>query len=234
MGFQKTFYSRTENIKRQSLKYQFNKGIIPPMNKPQIKQHDSMVLTQEVSNSLNNWIYERVKPYISGRALEIANYEGSIASICKHEGIDIEVMSMNLADDLFDTSNSLLFRVFDSIAVFQESKQIVYNENIVANINKLLKQRGYLLIQIPARTALYNGLEQGLEDWKLYNWQYINRVIGNGYDLLEVRCFIVSENMNPIIQKASKYLKRVTVFSSNNASAYIQAGLSMLIVCRKR
>jgi len=198
-----------------------------------IKQEQAPTPTSDTGNKLSWWIFERVKPFVVGRVLEITDGKGNIASVCEERGIRLEALSINLEDETFDSSYIDLLGVFDTVIAFNKSNQSIANRGVIKNCGKLLKKDGYLFIQLPAHTALYNGLDQGLERWKSYNWQYINAIVNADYEIVKVRYFIVGDNLLPIFQQLSKYMKKDAIFSMNDAITFNQAGLSILIVCKK-
>src|SRR5882724_10957402 len=136
-------------------------------------------------DSLNHWMFERVKPYIRGRVMEIGSGTGDLAAVCFQDQISMYlsdedetyrdllnerfadeeslkgVMSVNLKDADFENRYANYIGVFDTIVALDITKPVTIETLAISNCAKLLRKGGYLFIHLPVHTALYNGLDLG-------------------------------------------------------------------------
>jgi hypothetical protein len=183
--------------------------------------------------SLSRWIFERVKEFVGGRVLEIANGEGIVAPVCKQHGIEMEVMEIELVDEEFEERYDALMGAYDTLIVLNAGEQIKKDKHIVSNCMQLLKQGGHLITRLPAQTALFNGLDQGFRQWKYNNLEYINKLLRKDCRILKTRYFLVDHyQQTPTIQ-IGKYNERVTLFNESNSNGIIN-GLSIIAVGQQR
>lgn len=186
-------------------------------------------------SSLSGWIFERVKAFLSGRVLEISNGAGHLAAHCAQNGTAIEVLPFNLNDELLSITSSDLIEAFDSVIVLNATHQVLNNNRqAIANCAKLLKDRGHIIIQLPACTALYNGLDQGFSRWKLYNVAFIYNILYPDFRIAKVRYFMVSDELPFPISRTSKYSTRMELFKKENAVDFEACGLFAIVIGEKR
>jgi len=188
----------------------------------------------DTERSLSRWIFERVKDFVSGRVLEIANGDGIVSPICKKHGIEVEVIDIDLIDKNFEEKHQALILAYDTIIVLNAREQIKKNNKyIISNCAQLLKQGGHLITRLPAQTALFNGLDQGFKQWKHYNFEYINKLLRKDCRILKTRYFLVDHNQQTQMIRIGKYNERVTLFNEWNSYSMLM-GLSMIVVGQKR
>ena len=182
---------------------------------------------------LSEWIFERVREFVTGRVLEIATTTGNLAPICLQNSVTTDVISIDLADESFNENYAHLLGSYDTVIALHIAYQITNNKLLVVNCKKLLKRGGHLITRLPARTALYNGLDQGFNHWKEYNLQFINKVLRKYFIIMKTRYFIVAhDQFSP--QWISKYSERVTFFNESNARGFNEAGLFIVVVGKRR
>lgn len=181
---------------------------------------------------LSEWIFERVREYVTGSVLEIGTATGNLAPICLQNNITADVISINLADESFDENYAGLIGAYDTVIALHEAAQIINNRGILFNCKKLLKPGGHLITRLPARTALYKGLDQGFRRWKIYNLEFINKVLRKDFSIMKTRYFIVAKDQ-PSPQWISKYSERVTLIKTDKATGFNETGLSIIVVGKK-
>jgi hypothetical protein len=189
---------------------------------------------QAKGDSLSNWIFERVRPFVAGKILEIQPEHESHAIICMQLGITAEVLAINLSDAAFETNYTGLLGMYDTVIALHEGERMVMNRGMVTHCAKLLKQGGHFITMLPARTALYNGLDQGLKHWKIRNKEFINTLLRKDFSIRKTRYCITSKDPPTTMQRVSKYSERVTIFSEAEARGYNQMGLAIIVTGRKR
>lgn len=182
---------------------------------------------------LSEWIYERVREFVTGRVLEIATGSGNLAPICMQNNLTTDVMPIDLTDESFDENYAQLLGAYDTVIALHIADQIAGNRLIAANCKMLLKPGGHLITRLPARTALYKGLDQGFRRWKIYNLEYINKVLRRDYSIMKTRYFIIAGDL-PAPAWVSKYSERVTLINADKATGFNHAGLSIIVAGKKR
>jgi hypothetical protein len=183
--------------------------------------------------SLAEWIFERAKAFVAGRTLEIAVGEGLVAPVCEGNGIKMEVMRIDLADEDFEERDEGLMGTYDTVIALGVGEQMKNNRHIVSNCTYLLKRGGHLITRLPAQTALFNGLDQGFRRWKRYNLEYINKVLRPDCRMLKTRYFLVNHYQQTPTNQNGRYSERVTLFNESNSNGML-TGLSMLVIGQKR
>jgi hypothetical protein len=157
---------------------------------------------------LNQWLYDIIEPWLKGRVLEIGSTLESISAIFIQRGTPIhlstpdkdlrlqlksacqgveavlKVHSLNLRRNDFEQAYpAKQARIFDTVLALNEP----CDQTIARNARHLLRARGRLILLTPVYTAMYNGLEQDEEDWKIYNQQAIKRILGDEMEILSTR-----------------------------------------------
>jgi hypothetical protein len=203
------------------------------MNETEIISNQETLQTSENGICLQQWIFERVHSFISGRVLEICDGAGIIAPISVQNGIPAEAKNVDLVDEEFEERYSELIGVYDTLIILNAGVQIKNDQNIVYNSTLLLKQGGHLITRLPAITALYKELTQGFEYWKFHNLEFINKTLRKDFRIMKTRYFIIADGLKTE-EWGTKYRERVTPFNTENVTGFTGQGLSMIVVGRKR
>jgi hypothetical protein len=203
------------------------------MDGPEIITKQGAIQAPDTGIGLQQWLFERVKDFIAGRVLEIAEGEGIIAPVCKQNGIHVDVMGIDLADEEFEERYVELLGMYDTLIVLHAGEQIKNDRNIVTNTTQLLKQGGHLITRLPAYTALFNGLDQGFRGWKRFNLEYINKVLRKDYSIMKTRYFMIVNDLQPQ-PWINKYSERVKLFNTDNSTGFNATGLSIIVAGKKR
>lgn len=189
----------------------------------------------EVDNqSLQSWIFDRVKSFITGRVLELSQDNGHIALFCPQINKTAEVLPINLNNILSAPQSENEHAGYDTLIVFN-SEPVFNYQTLIANCAGLLKEEGFLIIPLPASTALYNGHNSGFRRWKLHNMEYLYSLVRDHYRIVKARYFIVMTNQQQLLpQGMSKYRDRVTIFTKDQALSFFGSGLYAIVVARKK
>ena len=202
-------------------------------------------------------MFERVKPYIRGRVLEVGSGVGDLTAVCFQQGISMYlsdgneaqrdflkarfageaglkgVIPIDLADTDFEAHYEHFLGVFDTIVALNVSSPLVESSLALSNCNKLLRRGGYFFVLFPAHAALYNGLDQGLKYWYNYNLSLINKSLFFDFDVIKARYFNIGESSFASDQ-ITRYNKYVPLFRIEDALAIPPKGLSVLVVGKKK
>lgn len=160
---------------------------------------DTLEVVSEADN-FNKWMYKTIKPYCSGRILEIGSGIGNISeyflnnkhnitlsdirenycSILERKFADKsnleDVFLIDIIDVDFDTKHKDLFGTFDSIYALNIVEHVKDDLQAIANCKKLLKENGNLIILVPAYQSLYNGFDKELEHYRRYTQASLNKI----------------------------------------------------------
>lgn len=149
------------------------------------------------ANKLNAWFYQTIKPYCSGKILEIGSGIGNISQFFIQNNSDITLSDLrisyldslanrfptfnqknfcllDLVDADFDTKHQNIFNTFDTIFALNVVEHIFDDEQAIKNCYKLLKKGGALIILVPAYKSLYNRFDKELEHYRRYNQKSLN------------------------------------------------------------
>jgi hypothetical protein len=159
--------------------------------------------------SVWQWIFETIHPYIKERVMEIDSGSTSIVGFLFENGIKVHLSDSNLENcELLAQKYSGISGVrsvhhinfhnpnFDQLYITALGRfgtvillNIFGNSRIdpiaITNVQKLLRLRGHLIILMPTYTALFNGFQENLEDWKRSNRKNIQKQLGNDIEILK-------------------------------------------------
>ena len=192
--------------------------------------------------NLSAWIFERVREFVTGRVLEVSGGIGNLAPICLQNNVATDVISINLGDESFDENYAHLLASYDTVIALHIADQIARNRLLIINCKKLLKPGGHLVTRLPARTALYKGLDQGVKNWFARNMIFINMLLGKDSEIIKVRYFILEEKSNSNQTDShlssesitiSAFNKWVPKFPTSTALDLCKIGLNIIVVVRK-
>ena len=155
------------------------------------------------ADQFNTWMYETIKPYCNGNILEIGSGIGNISdyflknnynitlSDIRQNYLDIlrkkhhnkpnlkDVVLMDIIDPDFDTKFAKYFNTFDSVYALNIVEHVKDDNQAIANIKKLLKPEGKMVILVPAYQKLYNGFDKELEHYRRYTMKTMDQLMIN-------------------------------------------------------
>ena len=166
------------------------------------------------ANKFNTWMYNTIKPYCTGNILEIGSGIGNISDYLIDDNqqvtlsdihqnyVDIlkkkhaqrtnlkDVLLMDIIDPDFDSKFENYFETFDSVYALNIVEHVEADTQAIANIKKLLKPNGKIIILVPAYQSLYNGFDKELEHYRRYNKQCLNSLmINNTIEIIHSQYF---------------------------------------------
>lgn len=138
---------------------------------------------------LNHWMYSQIKPYVTGKTLEIGSGIGNISryfiengdeiylsdirdqylKLLKSKFPDNEVIKIDLVDPDFDEKHSKLFESFELVFALNVIEHIQDDKKALINLSKLLKPNGFIYILVPAHQILFNNFDKTLFHYRRYN-----------------------------------------------------------------
>lgn len=163
------------------------------------------------ADNFNEWMYDTIAPFCSGRILEIGSGIGNISHYFLKNERDIvlsdirdnyctilkntfkdynpEIVTVNIADVDFDKKYQHLIGKFDSIFSLNVIEHIEDDQLAIKNCKKLLKENGKIIILVPAYNTLYNGFDKSLEHYRRYTAKTLNKLLGAEFKLEHTNYF---------------------------------------------
>jgi len=144
------------------------------------------------ADRFNRWMYETIRPYCTGRILEIGGGIGNISQCFLNDGQELMIselqdeyceiirkrlgndqnlkgiIAMDIVDPEFDFKYASLFGSFDSVFALNVVEHIENDRQAIANCKKLLKKGGHLIILVPAFQAIFNHFDTSLGHFRRY------------------------------------------------------------------
>ncbi|MFY9153403.1 MAG: class I SAM-dependent methyltransferase [Prolixibacteraceae bacterium] len=144
------------------------------------------------ADKFNRWMYETIRPFCSGRILEIGGGIGNISDCFLNDREELvvtemqeeyceiirsrfkdkqnlkQVIAMNIVDPDFDVRYADLFGSFDAVFALNVVEHIEDDKNALANCKKLLKKGGHLVILVPAFQSIFNHFDTALGHFRRY------------------------------------------------------------------
>lgn len=149
------------------------------------------------ANHFNKWMYQTVKPYLSGNVLEIGSGIGNISSFLLKDDFKITlsdidqyyvetlrkkfgasdnlegVFSIDLLHSHFSLTYETHIEKYDTIFLLNVLEHIQDDEEAIKNCSSLLTPGGKLIILTPAYSFLYATLDKELGHYRRYT---VNRL----------------------------------------------------------
>ncbi|PCI98990.1 MAG: methyltransferase type 12 [Flavobacteriales bacterium] len=175
-----------------------------------VEGHETLDAISDADN-FNEWMYDTISPYCSGKILEIGSGIGNISRYFLENKRNItlsdirdeycnklranfnehnpEVVNVNIADADFDTKYSHLIGQFDTVFSLNVVEHIEDDLLAIKNIKKLLRKGGIIITLVPAWNTLYNEFDKSLEHYRRYNASSLNTLLKNEYEIVHTQYF---------------------------------------------
>ena len=169
------------------------------------------------AGKFNRWMYETIKPFCSGRILEVGSGIGNISRFLLSDGyrvtlsdIDnsyIEILSdrfrgmddlngvilFDFAEKEIDKKHSGMVGKFDTIVALNVLEHIEDHEQAVDNCRQMLRPGGKLVILVPAFESLYNEFDKAVGHKRRYSLKSLEEVMAvPGFSIIHSRYFNVA------------------------------------------
>ena len=165
----------------------------------------------EKADRFNEWMYNSISPYCTGKIIEIGSGIGNISKFFIRENKEIvlsdlrdnyceilkvkfnnPILKIDLVHPNFDVEYNLLMESFDSVFALNVIEHIDNDVLAIANCKKLLKKGGVLIILVPAYQCLFNNFDKELEHFRRYTNKSLKKIIKkNQLKVIEVFSFNV-------------------------------------------
>ncbi|HEY4061121.1 MAG TPA: hypothetical protein VGM30_04435 [Puia sp.] len=204
------------------------------------------------AGQLHQWLYNLIRPFVKGRVLEIWSGEGIMASFFLQDNLPLRISDphrsnyatlkekfekgpiiqgiyrINLYDPEFETTYKQFLGEFHTVLSINAIEKDVANPSVLKNANKLLKERGRLIILLPAQTILYEESDEGLEELRRWNQLYAKDLLGSTVKIHHF--FSVSDAPQSI--QLSLYSQQVPSFQIARGASSCQPGLYIIAMTR--
>lgn len=166
------------------------------------------------ANNFNRWLFDRITSFCKGSILEIGSGIGNISQLLASTNFPVtlsdlrpeycsflkskfrdnnsvkRVLQIDLVSLEFESEYKDLIGRFDTIVALNVIEHIQADCQAIRNCKKLLKDKGRLVILVPAFQSLYNSLDVELGHFKRYNKISLSRLLtDNGFKLRRISYF---------------------------------------------
>ena len=152
----------------------------------------------------NKWTFDKLKPYLTGKILEIGcgigNFTETLMLYGQVWAIDINKnyikQTKNLVGDkvvvgIGNIENGEYFfkhEKFDSIVCINVLEHIENDLQAIKNMNEILKKGGNLILLIPAHPFLFGEIDRSIGHFKRYTKiDILNKLEKNGFKIIKFR-----------------------------------------------
>lgn len=202
-------------------------------HKPEIQDNSVLpLIVHEPNMEFNQWVYERVQPYLTGRILEIDSNEGYISPVARKNGTSVEVSTHEVLLRQDQAHNKEVCKTYDTIIDLNALQNPYLQTQFLRPYTNFLNRGSYFITSIPAKTALYKGLDVGFRAWKRKNKKFATAIMNNQFELVKIRFYQACLDYNQELNTSNHYNERVKKFVDLIDSIKPQ-GLSMLVIAIK-
>ena len=163
------------------------------------------------AHAFNEWMYDTIAPFCSGKTIELGSGIGNISSFFIRDKKDIvlsdlrdnyrqylmdkfhlpepNVRSVDMVHDNFEKEYADLLGQFDTVFALNVVEHIEDHHLAMRNAAKLLKKNGNLIILVPAYQWLYNAFDRELGHYRRFTKKTLSLFIPNNVELVKMRYF---------------------------------------------
>jgi len=163
------------------------------------------------AHAFNEWMYDTIAPFCSGKIIELGSGIGNISTFFIRDKKDIvlsdlrdnyrqylmdkfhlpepNVRSVDMVHDNFEKEYVDLLGQFDTVFALNVVEHIEDHHLAMRNAAKLLKKDGNLIILVPAYQWLYNAFDRELGHYIRFTKKTLSLFIPNNVELVKMRYF---------------------------------------------
>jgi 2-polyprenyl-3-methyl-5-hydroxy-6-metoxy-1,4-benzoquinol methylase len=230
----------------------------------------STLATIAKADRFNKWMFDTISPYCSGSVLEIGSGIGNISQYFLESGYNItlsdvrenycntlrdkfsnaktldDVQLIDLADQDFEKKYQKYRESFDTVFALNVVEHIKEDKLALGHCHFLLKDKGNLIILVPAFQNLYNKFDVELGHYRRYTKDtLISLFLSNGFDIIHSQYFNLIGTLGWFVSgtllgkktipegQMDLYNSLVPVFKIIDKIVFQRLGLSVIVVGRK-
>jgi SAM-dependent methyltransferase len=163
------------------------------------------------AHAFNEWMYDTIAPFCSGKIIELGSGIGNISTFFIRDKKDIvlsdlrdnyrqylmdkfhlpepNVRSVDMVHDNFEKEYADLLGQFDTVFALNVVEHIEDHHLAMRNAAKLLKKNGNLIILVPAYQWLCNAFDRELGHYRRFTKKTLSLFIPNNVELVKMRYF---------------------------------------------
>jgi SAM-dependent methyltransferase len=166
------------------------------------------------THAFNNWLYQKISVYVQGKTLEIGSGIGNISAFLLKDQNQVSlsdlrpeycqilrnkfghdphlqgVYELDLSLKDFNSEYPELLEKFDRVIALNVIEHITDDLLAIRNAKALLKNKGKLIILVPAGQWLYNSIDRELGHYRRYSKSGLNNLIETaGLEVTDCRYF---------------------------------------------
>jgi 2-polyprenyl-3-methyl-5-hydroxy-6-metoxy-1,4-benzoquinol methylase len=166
------------------------------------------------ADKFNKWMYDTIKPYCSGKVLEIGSGIGNISQFFLDDKTDIQltdirdnycrrlqkkfinhphllgVENIDLIHPDFEKQYQSHLGKYNTVFALNVVEHIKDDQLAITNAKKFLVKGGHLIILVPAYQSLYNQFDKALEHYRRYTKKSLNPLFNaSGLEIIHSQYF---------------------------------------------
>ena len=166
------------------------------------------------THAFNHWLYQKISVYVQGKTLEIGSGIGNISAFLLKDQNQVSlsdlrpeycqilhnkfgdnphlegVYQLDLSLKDFNPEYPELLEKFDTVIALNVIEHITDDLLAIRNARALLKNKGKLIILVPAGQWLYNSIDRELGHYRRYSKSGLNKLIETaGLEVTDCRYF---------------------------------------------
>ncbi len=170
------------------------------MNPQENTGHDALK-AMSLAPAFNKWMYSAISPYAKGEILEIGSGLGNISKPFLQNGSSITLsdindyyiqhlktkfpqlqsgktlLSIDLQKDNFNYNYADLAEKFDTVILLNVLEHLEDEATAIQNCKFFLKNKGTLIILVPAYSFLFSEMDKALNHYRRYTATQLNKII---------------------------------------------------------
>ena len=166
------------------------------------------------ADAFNRWLYQKISVYVHGNTLEIGSGIGNISSFLLKDQTQVSlsdlrpeycrllqnkfghdphlqrIYELDLSLENFSSEHPELLEKFDTVIALNVIEHIADDLLGIRNAKTLLKNKGKLIILVPAGQWLYNSIDQELGHYRRYSKSGLRNLMETaGLEITDCRYF---------------------------------------------
>lgn len=161
--------------------------------------------------AFNQWMFDTIRPFLSGKVFEFGSGIGNISSLALNSGLELTVsdlrqnylnqlqeklsldssraVNVDMVHPDFEKAYHHLIGKFDAVFALNVVEHIENHNLAMVNASRLLKTGGKLVVLVPAYQSLYNDFDKELGHYRRFTKKTLKKYIPEDLELLNISYF---------------------------------------------